>query len=227
MMQDSVDKATGEILVGEKIITRDQLNAALRLQKQRPAQYLGEILIQMGISQEKIITVLYNSGKRRAVGEILVDLKLIKPDQLREVLVEQRDLQFKMGVRKPIGLILFDRGYINYHEYLTVLSKHFNLPVVSLRDYLPSRSLQRLLGEKYTREHDIVVLENTATAIRLVLAEPTRYVMEKIHGLLPPGKTVELYLAGHSEIDSCLEKIFESSHFNPSPDFRDLLAPLR
>jgi hypothetical protein len=227
MMQYSAEKMTGEILVEEKIITGDQLNAALRLQKERPVQYLGEILIKMGIPQEKIVTALCHSGKRRMVGEILLDLKLIKSVQLGEVLAEQRYLQFKMGVRKPIGLILFDRGYINYHEYLTVLSKHFNMPVVSLKDHLPSRPLQRLLGEKYTREHDIIVLENTATTIRMALAEPTMYVMEKIHRLLPPEKAVEFYLASHSEIALCLEKIFESFILNPYPDFRDFLIPLR
>ena len=204
-----MDKNLGEILVEKNIITQTQLELALRRQNQQKGKYLGQILIEMGlVSQDKINKVLDVSSKRKRIGEILVDLLIITPQQLENALQKQRELQ-KQGTRKPLGAIVLEMGYANYDSYMKALSRHFNMAIVSLESFYPNPTLQKALGEKYAMKNKIVVMENSPARIKLALAEPTHSILEEIQKAMPYGKSVEFYLANPQEVDSCLRRKFD------------------
>jgi hypothetical protein len=204
-----MDKTLGQILVEKNIITQTQLELALRRQKQQKGKYLGQILTEMGlVSQERINRILDTHSKRKRIGEILVDLQIITPQQLEDALQKQKEFQ-KKGNRKALGMIVMELGYTDYNSYLRALSGHFNMPVVSLETFYPNPALQKALGERYAMKNRIVVLENSPARIKLALAEPTHYNIEEIRKAVPFGKTVEFYLANPYEVDSCLRKKFD------------------
>jgi hypothetical protein len=204
-----MDKTLGQILVEKNIITQTQLDLALRRQKQQKGKYLGQILTEMGlVSQERINRILDTHSKRKRIGEILVDLQIITPQQLENALQKQKEFQ-KKGTRKTLGTIVMELGYSDYNSYLRALSGHFNMPVVSLETFYPNPALQKALGEKYAMKNRIVVLENSPARIKLALAEPTHYNIEEIRKAVPFGKTVEFFLANPYEVDSCLRKKFD------------------
>ncbi|HSR10420.1 MAG TPA: hypothetical protein VLS90_03180 [Thermodesulfobacteriota bacterium] len=201
-----MDKTLGQILVEKEIMTPSQLDLALRRQKQEPGKYLGQILIEMGFaSQEQINYVLNVFDKRKRIGEILLDLQVIGREQLETALGKQSELA-RQGVRKPLGLLILELQFAAYENYLKALSRHFNMPVVSLENFLPTAALQRALGEKFAAKNRIVVLENTPARIRLAMAEPTQHLMEEIRKALSPEKRIEFYLANPIELDQCLKK---------------------
>jgi hypothetical protein len=203
-----IDKTFGQILIEKNIISQTQLDLALRRQKQEKGKYLGQILIEMGVvSQEKLNKLLDTFNKRKRIGEILLDLQIITPQQLDGALQKQKDLLTK-GIRKFLGMVVLEMGYTQYDSYLKALSKHFNMPIVSLENFFPTPALQKVLGEKYAMKKGIVVLENTPGRIKLALAEPTASTVEEIQKALPFGKTVEFYLANPYEVESCLRKKF-------------------
>jgi hypothetical protein len=211
------DKLLGQILVERNIISPVHLQRALDRQKKLNGKYkyIGEILLEMGIAQEKINEALDASGKRKHLGEILIDLGILKPDQLRQALEKQRQLA-RMDIRRPLGKLLVEMGYTNYETLLTALSKHFNMPIISLRGVFPSPPLQKALGEAYALKYKIVVLENDASKIRLALAEPNPLVMDELRRTFPPGKRVEFYLASPLEMDFCRRQKFDpflASHY--------------
>jgi hypothetical protein len=39
-----------------------------------------------------------------------------------------------MGVRNPLGILLFKMGLISYGNYMRTLSKHLVLPIITLED---------------------------------------------------------------------------------------------
>ena len=204
-----MDKSLGQILMEKNLISQTQLDLALRRQKQQKGKYLGQILIEMGVvSQEKLNRLLDTFNKRKRIGEILLDLQIITSKQLEEALQKQKEL-LKKGNRKPLGTVILELGYTDYDNYIKALSKHFNMPIVSLEDFFPIPALQKTLGEKYALKHKIVVLESTPARIKLALAEPSPYMLEEIQKALPFGKTVEFYLANPYELDSCLRKKFD------------------
>lgn len=205
-----VEKTLGQILVERHIISPLRLQAALDRQKKQngKAKYLGEILLEMGIPQERINDALDAYGKRKPLGEILVDLGILTPDQLRKVLEKQGQLA-KIGIRRPLGRLLVEMRYSNYETLLEAFSKHFNMPMVSLRGFFPSPTLQKAVGASFAQKHKILVLENDFRKIRIVLAEPIPFLMDEIRRAFPAGKLVEFCLANPLEMNYCLGKKFD------------------
>ena len=205
-----VEKTLGQILVERHIISPLRLQAALDRQKKQngKAKYLGEILLEMGIPQERINDALDAYGKRKPLGEILVDLGILTPDQLRKVLEKQGQLA-KIGIRRPLGRLLLEMRYSNYETLLEAFSKHFNMPMVSLRGFFPSPTLQKAVGASFAQKHKILVLENDFRKIRIVLAEPIPFLMDEIRRAFPAGKLVEFCLANPLEMNYCLGKTFD------------------
>ena len=205
-----VMKMLGQILVEGNIISPVQLQLALDRQKNQKGKYkyIGEILIEMGIPQQEIIEALDAYGKRKPIGQIFLDLKIITPDQLQEALDKQSQFAH-MATRQPLGKLLIEMGFTTQCEYMDVLSKHFNMPIVSLKGFSASTPLQRAVGDKYAQAHRIVVLEDYSEKIKLVLAEPNPFVMDELRRVFPSGKRVEFYLANSMEIDHCLRKNFD------------------
>jgi hypothetical protein len=203
-----VEKMLGQILVERNIISPRILQMALDRQKKEKGnfKYIGEILIEMGIPQEKINEALDVYNKRKPIGQIFLDLKIITPDQLQKALEKQSQLA-KMAVRKPLGKLLVEMGFTTYDGYLDALSKHFNMAIVSLSGFFPSISLQRAVGKAYAQKHQIVVLEDYSKWIKFALAEPDPFVMDELRRAFPPGRRVEFCLADRFEIDHCLKEI--------------------
>lgn len=198
------DDTLGQALVANGTMSQDQLDFALMLKDAQPDKYLGEILIQIGIPQEKINKALYYSNKRKTIGEILIDQGLISPAQLEDALSKQRNIKKRWELAKTLGQLLIEMGYIKSRGLLTALSKQFNMPILSLKNYMPNAEFQNVIGKRYAREQKILVLDNSPKTIKLVLAEPSIQIIEEMKKFIPPGKTVEFYLASHSEIDECL-----------------------
>ncbi|MDP3040203.1 MAG: hypothetical protein Q8O18_10080, partial [Deltaproteobacteria bacterium] len=111
-------------------------------------------------------------------------------------------------------MLLVEMGYTTYSNYLNALSKHFNMPIVSLKNFLLSPSLQKSIGERFAQQQRIVVLENSQDKIKLALAEPTNYILDDIRRIFPANKNVEFYLASPSEIENCLKNYSDPFSLN-------------
>ncbi|MGA2956295.1 MAG: hypothetical protein ABSF48_11305 [Thermodesulfobacteriota bacterium] len=205
-----IEKMLGQILVERSIISPRHVQMALDRQKNQKGKYkyIGEILIEMGIPQEKINEALDVYNKRKPIGQIFLDLKIITPDQLEKALEKQSQFA-KVAIRRPLGKLLIEMGFTTYDEYMDALSKHFNIPIVSLKNFYPSPSLQRVVGEKYAQKHRIVVLGDYSEKIKLALNEPNPFVMDELRRVFSSGKRVEFYLANPAEIDYCLRGKFD------------------
>jgi len=202
------ESTLGKILVERNVINQGQLYLALKRQMQEKGKYLGQILLEMGVPQEEINKALDCHNKRKPIGQIFVDLKIISFQQLREALEKQKELQ-KKGDYKPLGKLLLHMGYTNPSDYWKALSKHFNMPTASLGGFLPSSTLQKTVGEKYAQKNLVVVLENSTTTIKLALAKPTSNIIEDLKKTLPVGKKIEFYLANPYEIETCLRRMLD------------------
>jgi MSHA biogenesis protein MshE len=134
----------------------------------------------------------------------LVEDKVILPFQLEEALAKQRK---EKKFYKPLGRVLMDLGYIDYDQYMNALAKHFLMQVVSLKNFQPSKRLQKIIGEVYARKNKIVVLEDNIGKLKLAFSDPSSALMEEIRRFTRLKKKIEFYLAKSSEIDPCLEKL--------------------
>ena len=201
-------KALGQILLEKNVISKVQLDLALKRQQEQKGKYLGQILMEMGVPQSKINQIMDSFSKRKPIGQILIDQGIITAAQLEEILQKQKEMH-KKGIRKPLGTLLVDLGYTTYERLIKGLSKHFNMPIVSLQNFFPSESMQKTIGEKFARRNLVVVLENTLSRARLAMADPIPSILEDIKRAFPPGKNLEFFLAYPYEIEACFRKKFD------------------
>ena len=200
-------KPLGEILLEKYIITQEMLDLALAAQKKDEGKYLGQIFLEMGISQEQLNLVLNYFQHRKKIGDILLEDKVIVPSQLQEALQKQTK---EKNSRKPLGRILMELGYIDYEQYLHALAKHFLMQVVSLKDFMPSAKRQQIIGEIYALQNKVVVLEDGVEKLKVALSEPNLEMMEEIRRFARLGKRIEFYLTRSPEIEPCLDRLYSN-----------------
>jgi len=204
---ESPSDKIGQILVSKKIITVNDLSEAMERKKHEPAKYLGQILCDMGLPQSRIIKGIHYSNKRKKLGQVLVELHIITEARLHDTLLQQTYLKNR-GMHTPLGTLLANNGIISEENYINALSAHFSMPIVSLKGYQVSPSLQKVIGEKYALENHIVVLSNSPAKATIATADPHLSVIENLEKALPKGKHVMFYLASPSEIEACLNKTY-------------------
>jgi hypothetical protein len=110
--------------------------------------------------------------------------------------------------RKLLGVLLVELGYTTFDQYMEALSKHFNIPLVSLGSFTPQVFLQKAIGERYAQNNKVVVLENSDIKVKVALAEPKQNLIDEIQRIFAGIKSVEFYLAYPLEIDLCLKKLY-------------------
>jgi len=214
MKRDNGDKSKkplGEILLEKYIITQEMLDQALAMQKKGEGKYLGQIFLEMGISQERLNQVLDYFQHRKKIGDILLEDKVIIPAQLQEALQKQKE---EKNPRKPLGRILMELGHIDYEQYLSALAKHFLMQIVSLKDFMPSAKRQQVIGEIYAWKNKVVVLEDSVEKLKVALSEPNPEIMEEIRRFTRLEKRIEFYLTGSPEIEPCLDRLYSDSPIN-------------
>ena len=102
-------------------------------------------------------------AKRRKLGEILLQMRLVSPEELRLALEDQA-----RSPGKRLGAILIERGGITSQELTSALGRQFMLPVVKVANYADNvaarHAVPRELMESLKafplefQEHDSVLL---------------------------------------------------------------------
>jgi len=210
MVKKKQKKTLGQILLEHRYITREQLDEALRIKEKNPDKFLGQILIDMGIPQSIINKALDSHRKRKPIGQILIEQNLINRKQLQEALERQKISH------KPLGDTLISLGFITKDQYLTALSKHFNMPTRSLEAFNISKSLQKSIGEKFALKNKIIVLENSDSRIQLAIARPTKELSDDLYRFLPRSKSIQLFLARTDEIERLLKSYYSMQDQTPA-----------
>jgi len=116
-MKASSKLRVGELLIQEGAITQEQLEKALSVKKEGEAyKPLGEICVDLKfLSRARLHQILNQYQKRISVGDLLINLGLITPQQLDEGLAHQK----KIGGR--LGEILISKGFITENALVDAL----------------------------------------------------------------------------------------------------------
>lgn len=110
-MQQQQVARIGELLTQEGLLTREQLAKTLALQrKQYPSAPIGKVCVALGlVSSMDLEKVLVKHRRRIPLGELLVHLGLISPEQVQIALEQQQ----KQKPHRKLGALLVERGYID------------------------------------------------------------------------------------------------------------------
>ena len=103
---------------------------------------------------------------RKRLGEILVEAKKLKEEELHKALAEQR----KYG--EKLGNVLIRMGLLSEKEIMETVSKQLGIPIVNLFDANLSEELVRLIPENMAKNHMVIPFERNFSVLRLAMIDP-------------------------------------------------------
>ena len=103
---------------------------------------------------------------KKRLGEILVDAKKLREEDLHRALAEQR----KYG--EKLGTTLIRMGLLSEKEIMETVSKQLGIPIVNLFDANLSEELVRLIPENIAKNHMVIPFERSFNVLRLSMVDP-------------------------------------------------------
>ncbi|MDD5189552.1 MAG: ATPase, T2SS/T4P/T4SS family [Dehalococcoidales bacterium] len=107
-----------------------------------------------------------NGNARKTLGELLVEEKLITPQQLDEAV----RLQQKQGGR--LSEILTGKNLVKPADMAAILSVKLNVPLIDLQRHKIQPEALRLIPEDIARKHVLIPLDVVGSSLVVVMADP-------------------------------------------------------
>jgi hypothetical protein len=118
MGQEVAAERLGQVLLSSGIITREQLDHALREQAKKPYLRIGEVLFTLGyLSFAQLEEQLEQQYRDMRLGQLLVRKGLIDPEQLEHAMAEHE----QSGLL--LGHLVIKLGYCTIEQVSRVLEE--------------------------------------------------------------------------------------------------------
>ena len=146
------------------------------------------------------------SIKNIPIGQILLDSKLITPDQLNNVL----ELQ-KISPSKRIGDILVQEGIITEKEFMRALESRLKVQYVDISDIELTEKIVNLLPEEIAKKYNVIPIEATDKLITIASSDPMNfYALDDIR--LATNMEIKVVLSTSSDIQNALSHAYRQQH---------------
>lgn len=146
------------------------------------------------------------SSQRPKLGEVLLDLGSIDPDDLIDALEHQKENPSSEGASR-VGQILMKLGKIDENHLAAALAHQFGVPFVDLTDVEPEDDAIQLVGEALARKHSVVPLRIDADG-RTYLAVADPLDTEAIEELTQRCRRIGIVMGGRSQIERLLNQSY-------------------
>lgn len=147
--------------------------------------------------------VTANKPRKLRIGDLLVEHKIITPDQLTAALAAQKQSGQK------IGRVLIANGYITEDALLTFLARQLRIEYIDLKKHEFDLASVRAIPEIQARRFRAICLENGPTAY-IGMADPADiFAYDEIARLL--NKPLRLAVVREADLLSIIDKIYASS----------------
>ncbi len=106
--------------------------------------------------------------KKTKIGELLLQLDFITPEQLRKAV----EFQVKEGKDKPLGQIMFDFGYVDMEKLCFALSIQSGYAYINIKNCKIDLSLLPLLPEVVVRKHLVFPIDKIQDVVTVAMSNP-------------------------------------------------------
>ena len=138
------------------------------------------------------------------LGELLLREKRVTPTQLQEALTFQRT----NGGR--LGTTLVKLGFVTDEVVTEVLSRHYGVPSIDLRDFSLDQSLVKLIPGETAAKYNVIPVTRTGNTLTLAMTDPTNvFAMDDIK--FRTGLHVEPVVASDSAIRDAVTKHYAAT----------------
>jgi type IV pilus assembly protein PilB len=151
---------------------------------------------------------------RKRLGDLLIEVGLITPEQLQITLEEKAKNQ-------KIGEALLQRGFITEQQLIEVLEFQLGIPHISLFNYPFDTNLFSLISKESARRNLIIPLKRDGNKLYVAMANPMDFIV--IDDLrLSTGFQIQPAIATKDDILRAINK-----YYNVDDAFDELLGELK
>jgi type IV pilus assembly protein PilB len=211
------NKRLGDILLDEKLITREQL--ALAIEKQKISKRkLGEILSELGFIREENLLKALSSQlgnpvreinlpssspalKGRKLGEILLKSNLITRDELNKAIEEQKKANTRLGEA------LCTLGILAEEKLAWALSVQLGIPYIDLGTAVVEPEALEMLTERFALKNLALPLTVDKRTITVAMGDPLDFgAINDIS--FASGREVRPTVAPLKEVKSAIRRFY-------------------
>lgn len=146
------------------------------------------------------------SIKNTTIGQILLDSKLITPNQLNNGL----ELQ-KKSPSKRIGDILVQEGIITEKVLMRALESRLKVQYVDISDIELTEKIVNLLPEEIAKKYNVIPIETTDKLLTIASSDPMNfYALDDIR--LATNMEIKVVLSTSSDIQNALSHAYRQQH---------------
>lgn len=171
MGQPLDSKRIGQLLLYERLIDEGQLEHALAAQAQQSVyKPLGEVLKELGfISRRELRDILSKHRKQILLGDLLVSMGVISPDQLKQA------LSMRKNSRKRLGQILVELGFITRSHLVDAICTQLGVEGVHRKDANADRELLNKANVAFLRQKRIIPLkyDRISNVLTVLMEDPS------------------------------------------------------
>jgi len=103
---------------------------------------------------------------RRRLGELLIEKRLLQPDELDKALALQRERPEKLG------RILTDLGFVSGRDVLGMLSEQLDVPLITAREFPPLAAEVEGISVRFLRQFRLLPIGIEDSTVTLAMADP-------------------------------------------------------
>jgi type II secretory ATPase GspE/PulE/Tfp pilus assembly ATPase PilB-like protein len=165
-----ITKRLGELLIEQGLISQEQLDEALAMQKMFPDQTVGQLLCRLGYIRESDLSlVLDQKNKRRKLADIMLHEGII--DQLK--LSQARELSRQNDI--PLERALVKLGFVDEEQLARSIAAQYDLPYVEINSLSLDPGLSRYISSVFAQKHLLVPISMIGNTLTLAMAQPLRH----------------------------------------------------
>lgn len=138
---------------------------------------------------------------RKRIGELLLEVGLISPEQLQQALKDQTSSNGRLGD------VFINNGYITQSQLLETLEFQLGIPRVELARFNIDTSILNLIPEDLVRRYQVVPFRRQGNRLYIAMADPLDYyAIDDIQ--MTTGFIVESAIATQGEIAQAVNRYY-------------------
>jgi len=147
------------------------------------------------------------TNKAVRLSEILLERKLITPENLEVALKEQTA---PGKTYRRLGEILIGLGFVSEQDMLKALSEQLSLKYLTFSEFpkvLPDNSYPSV---KFIKQYKLVPIGSEDNVLKVAMTDPLdKYAIEALHAF--SGKNIEIFLSSEKDIMEAIEQYFSDN----------------
>lgn len=180
------------------------LRAEVDLLRRANATLSGPVLPPEG-QPAAPVEVFDAEGRRRRLGEILLELGLVTEEQLRSALNEQTE-----SPHRRLGAILVQNGVTSEEIVARILARQLGLPFVTLAGAVADQAATRAIKPQMAIKHGCVPVAISPTRLALAMANP--FDLAAIEDIeMETGRRVDPVVAAAGAIQEAIQRYYEAA----------------